>query len=299
MSGGPVSAHGFVGVRGRGYSPEQVDRAVASLSAERDAALDRISRLTALAEELAAESARLAGVVASLAPQTYVSLGERAQRILALAEAEAESERGAALEEAQALRDAADEAGRAAREAARERSGEVRAAADAAAEEELAAARDRAGALVEDARREAGETRGAADAEMAETRRRTAGVLTHQEQEHTERGKAMDAETAAAEAAAAEREAEFAARGEALLVQGRKRSAEAEEAARHRQEDAEARAAELLSEARAAEERVGRETDRILREHLESREELQAHMTHVRNSLAALTGRVPAGPAEG
>lgn len=43
MSGGPVSAHGFVGVRGRGYRPEQVDRMVASLSAERDGALERLS----------------------------------------------------------------------------------------------------------------------------------------------------------------------------------------------------------------------------------------------------------------
>ncbi|MYX73837.1 cellulose-binding protein, partial [Streptomyces sp. SID3915] len=107
MSGGPVSPYGFVGVRGRGYRPEQVDRAVAALSGEREEALERLARLTALAEELTAESARLREVVASLAPQTYVSLGERAQRILALAEEEAEAARAAAAEEAQALRDAA------------------------------------------------------------------------------------------------------------------------------------------------------------------------------------------------
>ncbi|ESU49677.1 putative cellulose-binding protein [Streptomyces sp. HCCB10043] len=35
-----------------------------------------------------------------------------------------------------------------------------------------------------------------------------------------------------------------------------------------------------------------RETERILREHEEGREEVQAHMAHVRSSLAALTGRV-------
>lgn len=132
---------------------------------------------------------------------------------------------------------------------------------------------------------------------MAETRRRTAGVLAHQEQEHTERGKAADGEIARAEAATAEREAELTARGEALLAAARRELAETEEAARHGQEDAEARAAELLSGARMAEERVVRETERILREHEEGREEVQAHMAHVRNSLAALTGRAVAGSA--
>ncbi|MGP3638574.1 hypothetical protein ACTU45_35715, partial [Streptomyces sp. 24-1644] len=104
MSAAPVSAHGFVGVRGRGYRPEQVDRAVAALSAERDAAWERLSRLTDLAGELAAESARLAEAVASLAPQTYASLGERAQQILSLAQSEAEAARAAAQEDGQALR---------------------------------------------------------------------------------------------------------------------------------------------------------------------------------------------------
>ena len=88
------------------------------------------------------------------------------------------------------------------------------------------------------------------------------------------------------------------ARGEALLAGARRELAEAEEAARHGQEDAEARAAELLSGAGMAEERVVRETERVLREHEEGREEVQAHMTHVRNSLAALTGRVVADPGE-
>ncbi|WP_405390336.1 cellulose-binding protein [Streptomyces sp. NBC_01102] len=296
MSGGPVSAYDFVGVRGRGYRPEQVDRTVAVLSAERDGALDRLSRLTALAEELTAESARLGEEVASLAPQTYVSLGERVQEILALAEAESEASRGAALQAAQEVRDAADAVGRTLREAAREDAGGVRSAADARAEEVLAAARGTAGALVEEARAEADGTRGSAEAEMVETRRRTAGVLAHQEQEHAGRGKAAEAELAAAEADAAAREAELTARAEVLLERARRELSETEEAARHGQEDAEARAAELLSGARVAEERVVRETERVLREHEEGREEARAHMAHVRSSLAALTGRM--SPAE-
>jgi hypothetical protein len=34
--------------------------------------------------------------------------------------------------------------------------------------------------------------------------------------------------------------------------------------------------------------------ERALRQHEESREEMQAHMAHIRNSLAALTGRAAA-----
>ncbi|MYW27873.1 cellulose-binding protein, partial [Streptomyces sp. SID2119] len=64
MSAGPVSAFDVVGVRGRGYRPEQVDRAVAERSAERDRALAEVVRLERLAQELAAEAARLAETVA-------------------------------------------------------------------------------------------------------------------------------------------------------------------------------------------------------------------------------------------
>ncbi|NEC09963.1 cellulose-binding protein, partial [Streptomyces sp. SID7909] len=76
-----------------------MDRFVAELAAERDGAVDRVARLTERAEELAAESARLDGAVARLAPPDYGPLGERALRILALAEEEAGALLGAAREE--------------------------------------------------------------------------------------------------------------------------------------------------------------------------------------------------------
>ncbi|MCG7529671.1 cellulose-binding protein, partial [Streptomyces sp. OfavH-34-F] len=117
MSAAPGSAYGFVGVRGRGYRPEQVDRVVAVLSAERDEAVARAAALTGDAERLAAESARLAEVVARLEPQDYTSLSERARRILALAVEEAAALTDAARDEAQALRDEADAAALALREA--------------------------------------------------------------------------------------------------------------------------------------------------------------------------------------
>ena len=116
-------------------------------------------------------------------------------------------------------------------------------------------------------------------------------MLANQEQEHTERWKAAERELAEAEAAQAAHHDALTEQAENRLAEARRALAEAEEAARHGQEDAEARAAELIAAARVREERVVRETERILREHEEGREEVQAHMAHVRNSLAALTGR--------
>ncbi|MFG2628737.1 cellulose-binding protein [Streptomyces sp. NPDC048473] len=291
MSSAPVPAHGFVGVRGRGYRPEQVDRTVAELSAERDVAWEQVSRLTELVEELSAESVRLSEAVVKLAPQNYESLGERARQILALAESEDRAVRGAAQEAAQALRDAADEAGRRLRESARADSEAMRAAAGKHADETLATAGGTAEETVAEARKEAVEVREQAESVMAETRRRTASVVAHQEQEHSERWKTAEREVSEADAAQAVHHDELTEQAEARLAEARRALAQTEEAARHGQEDAEAQGAELIAAARVREERVVRETERILREHEEGREEVQAHMTHVRNSLAALTGR--------
>ncbi|MEU9089872.1 cellulose-binding protein [Streptomyces sp. NPDC048428] len=296
MSSAPVSAHGFVGVRGRGYRPEQVDRTVATLSAERDGALEQVAALTALAERLVAESARLDEAVAALAPQDYASLGERAQQILALAEGEAETVGATAQEESQALRDEVDAAARALRESARADAEAMRSAATGHAEKVLAAAEGAAGEALAATRLEAAQVREEAEAAMEVTRSRTASVLAHQEQEHADRWKTAGQELADAEAAQSADHVESTERAEAGLAGARRALAEAEEAARHGQEDAEAQGAELIAEARVREERVVRETERILREHEEGREDVQAHMAHVRNSLAALTGRV--APAE-
>ncbi|MDX6764399.1 DivIVA domain-containing protein, partial [Streptomyces sp. F8] len=94
-------------VRGRGYRMEEVDRYLARLSGSRDEAWERVARLTVLARQMEAEAARLREVVAGLAPQTYDELGERARRILLLAEEEAEAVRTEARADAAATLDAA------------------------------------------------------------------------------------------------------------------------------------------------------------------------------------------------
>jgi hypothetical protein len=88
--------------------------------------------------------------------------------------------------------------------------------------------------------------------------------------------------------------AERVALAEAALGEAQQAFAEAELSDRRLQEEADSRAAEVVAEARGRAERVARDTERVLREHGETWDDVQAHMDHVRNSLTALTGRAAA-----
>lgn len=284
------SPHGFVVVR-RGYRPEQVDARVADLNEERGQADERATRLTILARELTEEAERLQHLVDTLPAQTYDTLGPRAQDLLTTAEAEAAELHATAEAEAQRTTEHADRHATAAKDAAREHSTRTRADADATATRALATARTAAGELHDAARAAAEEIRGEATDALEEMTRRCAGLLTDQEKEHTAENDALDRELRERESAVETRLADLDDHGRNLLAEAERANAEAEEAARHRQEDAEAQAAELLTLARAQEDRIQRDTDRILRDHEEQGEELRAHMAHVRSSLATLTGR--------
>ncbi|AKL66436.1 cellulose-binding protein [Streptomyces sp. Mg1] len=292
----PMSPHGqgFGTVRGRGYRMEQVDRYLARLSDSRDEAWERVARLTVLAKRMEAEAGRLREAVAELAPQRYDDLSERARRILLLAEEEAEAVRdeagadvlaiqGAAEAHADRVTELAGHDAEAVREQTEVRARQLLLRAQREADEERGGARDEAAAW-----------RAEAAAALAEMERRSQALLAEREQERVERRDAAERELAAREGELEARLLELDRCAEAGLAQARRALAEAEEAARHGQEDAEARGAELVAAARVREERVGRETERILREHEESQEEMRAHMNHVRSSLAALTGRAPA-----
>ncbi|MEU9296763.1 cellulose-binding protein [Streptomyces sp. NPDC048266] len=288
--------------RGRGYRPEQVDRHLAALSEDRDGAWERAARLTVLEKEMEAELARLRAVVEALPPQRYESLSDRARKILELAELEDETLVREAEAEAQSLAEAAETAGREAAEAARAYAEGVRAAADAEARATLEAARKRAEELTTEADREAAELRGAAREVFEATERRAAELLADQHAEQTavreEAERAAEGEATALDA----RHAELLAAAEGRLAEARRFLAKTEEEARHGQEDAEARAGEMFAAARLTAERVERETERVLREHEEARDDIHAHMEHIRTALAALTGRVTEptvpGPSE-
>ncbi|MFH8609486.1 cellulose-binding protein [Streptomyces sp. NPDC018029] len=293
-SGASSSPHGFVTVRGRGYRPEQVEAYAAGLSRARDEAWERAARLTVLAKDMEVEAEHLRDVVSRLAPQTYETLGERAQQILALAEAEAAALREAAETEARRLTETAEAAAREVREAARAHAEKVGAEADERVRQRLLADRATADEARISARRDVKAWRGEALAALREMRQRCEALFAEQEKEQGERWEAAEREIAEREAASDARDAERVAAAEARLSAAKRAFAEAEESARHRQEDAEAHGAELVAEAVLVEERLARDTERVLREHGEQWDEVRAHMDHVRSSLAALTGRAPA-----
>ncbi|MCX4906164.1 cellulose-binding protein [Streptomyces sp. NBC_00878] len=294
MSSAPVSPHGFEVVRGRGYRPDQVDAYAAALSRGRDAAWERAARLTVLAREMEAETERLREVVAGLVPQTYESLGERARQLFELGEEEAAAVREGARSAARLVVTEAEVAAGRLRESARADADAVRGEAEERVRHRLLAAQAEADEMRIGARREVKENRGEALAALRETRRRSETLLGEQEKEHAERWERFEREAAVGEAAVDAGYEERAVRAAADLAAAERVFTEAHESTRHLQEDAEARAAELLAEARLYEDRVSLETERVLREHGEEWDDVSAHMTHVRNSLTALTGRATA-----
>ncbi|MFJ9414493.1 cellulose-binding protein [Streptomyces sp. NPDC101227] len=289
----PVSPHGFETVRGRGYRPDDVDRRIEELSVDRDACWERAARLTVLANEMDAELAQLQEYVAQLPPQTYESLGEPARLILTTAQSEAERLWAEAQVAAEQIR-----------EEAMGHADQIRDAADAAARELRAEAEEWARRAEEAARAEAADVAAAAASDAEQWRDEAAAVLTDtrhradqmrrdQEKRQAEEWEAAGRELAGLEAETDRLVAEREAHGHAVLAEPRRKHAEAEEAARHSDEDAADRATAIVARARVEAERIERGTARVLREHEEERAEVQAHMNHVRNSLAALTGKDP------
>ncbi|KJY43800.1 cellulose-binding protein [Streptomyces sp. NRRL B-1568] len=286
-----VSPDGFAVVRGRGYRPEQVDRALAEFARQRDSAWERAARLTVLAREMEDEVRRLAQTVAKLPPQTYESLGPRAQGLVTTAELEAAGLRERAEAEVAELQEATDGYSRGLRDEAHAYSVAVRAEAEEWARQALLAAQTVADDLCTTVGREVKQRREESLAALQEMRQRTSMILAEQEKDHTEQWDAAGREIAEREAAMDARVAALEEYARTALGEARRRYADTEEAARHGQEDAEAQAAAVIAQARVREERIARDTDRVLREHEERREELRSHMAHVRHSLAALTGK--------
>lgn len=294
VSSASMSPYEFVTVRGRGYRPEQVDTFLVALSQDRDAAWERAARLTVLAKDMEAEAVRMRAVVEQLPPQTYETLGDRAQRVFRLVVDEASAVRDNAR---RALTDGVVQAQTCAeneRCAAQEEADALRADTEERARQLLLAARAEADEIRIGARLEVKEARGEALAALREVRQRTTGMLAEQAREHAERWAEAEREEVARAAAVDADTADRIARAEAALSEAKRALGEAEEWEHRSQEAARVRADEILAEARVREERIARDTERVLREHGETWDDVQAHMDHMRDSLMSLTGRATA-----
>ncbi|MBY8344845.1 MULTISPECIES: cellulose-binding protein [Streptomyces] len=290
MRGTPVLPHGFGGLRGRGYCPEQVEALAEALAQDRDAAWERAARLTVLARDMEVEAELLQEHVAQLAPQSYETLGEGARRLFQSALEEAEAVRERARQEARRLHEEAEEHADGVREAAQAHADTVRAEAEDRARHRLLAAQAEADEIRVDARRAVKEGRGEALTALREVRRRTAAMLTEQAAECARRWAEVEQLESDRFAGRDALGAERTARAEAELAAAEREFAQAEEFDRRSQEEARERAAEILAAARSRAEQIARETELVLREHEERSGGVQAEMDVVRNSLTALTG---------
>ncbi|MBG0854701.1 cellulose-binding protein [Streptomyces spinoverrucosus] len=290
MSSASVSPHGFVTVRGRSYRPDQVDAYADALSEDRDAAWERAARLTVLAREMEEEAERLRETLAELPPQTYEALGEGARRLFQMAQEEAAAVRERARREAHEQLAQAEAHAESVRRAAQDEADALLAEVEERSRHRLLAAQAEADEIRVVARREVKEGRTEALSALREVRQRTDAMLAEQEKEHVERWAVAEREVVEGVAALGAPYTERFARAEAALSEATQDFADAEQAVGRQQEEARVLAAEVLAEARLHEDRIACETERVLREHAERRDDVQAHMDCVGNSLAELTG---------
>ncbi|QDY77159.1 cellulose-binding protein [Streptomyces qinzhouensis] len=290
-----VSSRGFEVVR-RGYRPDQADERLDTLSGERDAAWERVARLTVLARRMAADVAALRETVKEAPPQTYEALGAPARELLALTwetadhvRTSARDEAGCAVGEAEtAARRLTDETGAAA--------GAVIAEAEEHARRLTTAARTAGGRLLMDARRDATAARAEATVVWESMRERSEHMLAALEAEQAERWAAVDRDAERRAVAGDERRAGAGERAEALLREAERELAEATEYARRTAEESQARADALRAEAQGEAEAVARETERVLSVHATSRAEALAPLKLLQDSLTETppTGSPPA-----
>ncbi|RXS83839.1 cellulose-binding protein [Streptomyces sp. TM32] len=276
-----------------------MDRRVEGLSVDRDSCWERAARLTVLSHEMEAELTELRAYVAQLPPQTFESLGSEARLIFVTAESEAARLRTEAEQEA---RRAAEEAAVHADEvqdAAERAAYALRTEAEAWGRRTEEAARGEAAERAVAAAKEAAQVRDDAAEALSQVRARTAQLLCDQEKRQSEEWDAAGRELAEQEAETDRLLIELDARGKASRAESQRLYAAAEEEARHLQEDADGRAAGMLDRARAEVERIERATERVVAAHDAERAEVRVHMNHVRNSLAALTGKTPVPEEDG
>ncbi|MBV2356781.1 cellulose-binding protein [Streptomyces sp. J2-1] len=290
MSSASSTQNGFPTVRGRAYRPAQVDAFTGTLSGERDAAWERAARLTVLVRDMEAEAARWRAAVEALVPHSYETLGEQARHLYRLAVQEASDARERALREGEERVARAEARAKDVRQEARDTARALRAEAEEYAVQVLAAARGEADALRIGARRAVREGRAAALTGLREVRERTGALFGGQNREQADRWAAFEREEAEREASFEAEYAERTARAELALADAERTLARAEQSARRCQDEAHTRATDLLTAARAHEQRLAHDTERVLRDHSETWDDVQTHMASARTRLTSLTG---------
>ncbi len=275
----------------RGYVPQQVDETFAALV--RDLTTLRDQR-DALQRQLAEAQAQVGQVTADAEQQpTYRGIGDRIERILSLAEEEAEVLRRTTTSEIDRDRSLAEQQIERIREQADLYAKERRAQADAEAGSIVEAARREADALREDADRTARARKDEAENLFELNRGKAAQAaadfeitLSHRrdqaERDFTSRMTTVEAQLVANE----ERSEALRVEAEELRTASERKAAEVLEAAR-------AQAADLVREAATRATRTRSEAERELASMVQRRDSINLQLTNVRQMLATLTGSPP------
>ena len=275
----------------RGYAPQQVDETFAALV--RDLTTLRNQR-DAAQRQLAESESRIGQAVADAEKQqTYRGIGDRIERILRLAEEEANDLRTTTAAEIDRDRDLADQEIDRIRDQADVYAKERRAQADAEAASILEAARREAETMLEDAERTSRTRKdeaenlfelnrgkaaqAAADFEITLSRRRDQA-----ERDFTSRMEAVASQLAANEQ-----------RSEAVGVEVAEMRSASERKSAQVSEAARAQADDLVRDATARAARIRSEAERELASMVQRRDSINLQLTNVRQMLATLTGSSP------
>lgn len=284
-----VPQYGFTAAR-RGYAPEQVDRALTALTAQRDEAWERLSVLGAGLRQMEARLADIRRAAEDAPEPDYEVLSEQAAGLAVLAQNEARAVRDKAERFAEDLRDEVYEAGQALDRTAKEYSTTTRAEADQAARRTEERTRAEAEGVRAEADQESRSARDAATSYAAKVRVAAAEASEQSEAELADRRRKADEDFAEAQAKADAEDTQVSATAERRVKEAEQHRDTVLGQIKQLETDAQAKADQMIEQARREAERINAESEREQREFDGRLETVQQHLDHIKATLASLTG---------
>ncbi|MFE0463466.1 hypothetical protein ACFW1A_29860 [Kitasatospora sp. NPDC058965] len=285
-----IPSYGFTSAR-RGYAPEQVDHALAALTAQRDEAWQRLSRLGAQVRDLEIALANAKQAAAEAPEPDYATLSEQAGDLMAIADNEARQIRDKAERFAEDTRDETYQAGQELQGKAAEYAATTRADADQAARRTDERTRAEAEKLRGEADRDARAIRDGATAEAAAVRVRAAEAGERAEAKLAELRRDADERFAADEAAAQAEDTKLSTVAERRLKEAEQHRETTLGLIKQIEVDAQAQADQQVERARREAERIGTASAEERAEFDKRLSTVQTHLDHIKGTLASLTGK--------
>ncbi|MCX4747105.1 hypothetical protein OG455_16525 [Kitasatospora sp. NBC_01287] len=285
-----IPSYGFTAAR-KGYAPEQVDRALAALTGQRDHAWHRLSQLGAQIRELETALAAAREAAAQAPEPDYTTLSEQAGDLMAIAENEARQIREKSERSAEDTRDGAAEAGRRLQAEAAAFATATREDADQSARRTDERTRAEAEKLRAEADQDARTIRDTATADAARLRVEAAEAGERAETRLAELRRDADERFAAEDAAAAAEDAKVSLAAERRLKEAEQHRESVLGLIKQTDTDAQAKADQLIETARREAERTNVATAAERAEFDKRLETVQTHLDHIKGTLASLTGK--------